>query len=102
MRETFYDSVDALQVDLDAWLVHYNTERPHLGYRNMGRRPAHRDRHVIRQPRRLSGHLKYSRGVIPSRLVGGQADEHSQAMDHACGGMVHSFSPTMPARTRNS
>ncbi|WP_267931636.1 DDE-type integrase/transposase/recombinase, partial [Cereibacter sphaeroides] len=22
-----------------AWLVHYNTERPHLGYRNMGRRP---------------------------------------------------------------
>jgi hypothetical protein len=25
--------------DLDAWLVHYNTERPHLGYRNQGRRP---------------------------------------------------------------
>jgi transposase InsO family protein len=40
MRETFYDSVEALQADLDAWLVHYNTERPHLGYRNMGRRPA--------------------------------------------------------------
>lgn len=39
LRETFYDSVEALQVDLDAWLVHYNTERPHLGYRNMGRRP---------------------------------------------------------------
>ena len=39
MRETFYDTVDALQADLDAWLVHYNTERPHLGYRNMGRRP---------------------------------------------------------------
>jgi len=39
MRETFYDSVEALQADLDAWLVHYNTERPHLGYRNMGRRP---------------------------------------------------------------
>ena len=40
MRETFYDTVDALQADLDAWLVHYNTERPHLGYRNMGRRPV--------------------------------------------------------------
>jgi transposase InsO family protein len=40
MRETFYDTVEALQADLDAWLVHYNTERPHLGYRNMGRRPA--------------------------------------------------------------
>ena len=29
----------ALQADLDTWLVHYNTERPHRGYRNMGRRP---------------------------------------------------------------
>ena len=32
-------SVDALQVELDAWLHHYNRERPHLGYRNQGRRP---------------------------------------------------------------
>ncbi len=24
---------------LNAWLVPYNTERPHLGYRNIGRRP---------------------------------------------------------------
>ena len=39
MRETFYDSVEALQADLNAWLNHYNTERPHLGYRNQGRRP---------------------------------------------------------------
>ena len=39
MRETFYETVDALQADLDAWLVHYNTERLHLGYRNMGRGP---------------------------------------------------------------
>jgi hypothetical protein len=39
MRENFYDSVAALQAELDAWLHHYNTERPHLGYRNMGRRP---------------------------------------------------------------
>ncbi len=38
-RTTFDESVDALQDDLDAWLVHYNTERPHLGYRNHGRRP---------------------------------------------------------------
>ena len=35
MRETFYDTVDALRANLDVWLVHYNTERPHLGYRNM-------------------------------------------------------------------
>jgi len=37
--EKLYESVEALQADLDAWLVHYNTERPHRGYRNMGRRP---------------------------------------------------------------
>jgi hypothetical protein len=28
-----------LQADLDSWLRHYNHERPHLGYRNQGRRP---------------------------------------------------------------
>lgn len=38
-RTTFYESVDALQTDFDAWLEHYNTERPHLGYRNHGKRP---------------------------------------------------------------
>lgn len=38
-RTKLYESVDALQVDLDAWLVHYNTERPHQGYPNQGQRP---------------------------------------------------------------
>jgi hypothetical protein len=38
MRETFHGTVAALQTDLDAWLVPYNTERPHLGFRNEGRR----------------------------------------------------------------
>jgi transposase InsO family protein len=38
-RTKFYESVESLQEDLDKWLVHYNTERPHQGYRNMGRRP---------------------------------------------------------------
>lgn len=37
-----YESVETLQVDLDAWLVHYNTERPNQGYRNQGRRPIER------------------------------------------------------------
>ena len=36
-RENFYESVEALQADLDRWLVHYNREQPHPGYRNMGR-----------------------------------------------------------------
>ena len=39
MHSKFYDSVEALQADLDAWLLHYNRERPHLGYRNQGQRP---------------------------------------------------------------
>lgn len=38
-RKKFYASVEELQADLDVWLNHYNHERPHRGYRNMGRRP---------------------------------------------------------------
>ena len=38
-RNKFYASVADLQADLDQWLHHYNHERPHRGYRNMGRRP---------------------------------------------------------------
>ena len=38
-RTTFYETMEALQRDLDAWLLHYNTERPHHGYRNLGKRP---------------------------------------------------------------
>lgn len=39
LRAKFYESAESLQVDLDEWLVHYNNERPYLGYRNMGKRP---------------------------------------------------------------
>ena len=39
LRTTLYDSVEALQADLDIWLHSYNYERPHQGYRNMGKRP---------------------------------------------------------------
>jgi transposase InsO family protein len=39
MRETLYESVEQLQADLDLWLKFYNEERPHRGYRNLGRRP---------------------------------------------------------------
>lgn len=38
-RENFYETVESLQIDLDTWLTHYNTERPHRGYRNRGKRP---------------------------------------------------------------
>ena len=32
-REKLYESVEALQRDLDEWLSYYNGERPHQGYR---------------------------------------------------------------------
>lgn len=38
-RTKLYTSLKALQKDLDKWLYHYNHERAHLGYRNMGKRP---------------------------------------------------------------
>ena len=38
-RSKFYASVEQLQKDLDQWLDYYNNQRPHRGYRNMGRRP---------------------------------------------------------------
>jgi transposase InsO family protein len=39
LRTTVYESLEALQGDLNRWLEYYNEERPHLGYRNMGRCP---------------------------------------------------------------
>lgn len=38
-RRRLYQSVLALQEEFDGWLHHYNYERPHRGYRNLGRRP---------------------------------------------------------------
>ena len=38
-RKKAYLSVKSVQKDLDQWLQHYNYERPHQGYRNLGRRP---------------------------------------------------------------
>jgi hypothetical protein len=36
MRSQPYETVAALQADLDAWLHYYNHERTRLGYRNQG------------------------------------------------------------------
>ncbi len=41
-RRKLYESVEVLQRDLDGWLSYYNRDRPHQGYRNMGRRPIER------------------------------------------------------------
>ena len=42
--------VEALQIDLDLWLKHYNTERLHQGYRNMGRRPMDTVQLFVKKP----------------------------------------------------
>lgn len=39
LRQKLYTSVEGLQRDLNKWLRHYNHERPHQEYRNMGRQP---------------------------------------------------------------
>lgn len=39
-RTKFYESVDEMQTDLDAYLVTYNTKRPHQGRGMNGRTPA--------------------------------------------------------------
>ena len=39
-RNNFYESVEALQADLDQRLEHYNKECPHRGYRNLGKIPC--------------------------------------------------------------
>lgn len=38
-RKKIYESLDALQADLDNWLTHYNTERTHQGKMCCGRTP---------------------------------------------------------------
>jgi hypothetical protein len=43
-RKQLYESVEALQRDLDEWILGYNTKRTHLGYRNMGKEAHRTDR----------------------------------------------------------
>ncbi len=38
-RKRLYESVEALQTDLDAFLSFYNERRAHHGYRTQGRTP---------------------------------------------------------------
>ncbi|MFQ5861442.1 MAG: IS481 family transposase [Dehalococcoidia bacterium] len=47
-REKLYESIEALQKDLDRYLKFYNTERPHQGYRNMGKRPIDTVREFVK------------------------------------------------------
>jgi len=39
LRRKFYTTLKELQKDLDKWLIEYNTQRLHQGYRNNGKTP---------------------------------------------------------------
>ena len=38
-RKQLYTDLESLQSDLDAWIIHYNTERTHQGKMCCGRTP---------------------------------------------------------------
>lgn len=52
LRTKFYESVEALQKDLNKWLDHYNNERSHQGYRNKGKRPIDTVKRFIKNVRK--------------------------------------------------
>ena len=47
----FYDGIEAMQTDLDAYLVSYNTERPHQGRSMKGRTSTDVFVHCLPKPR---------------------------------------------------
>jgi len=62
-RKTFYKSIEQMQKDLDAYLVSYNTSRPHQGRGMKGRTPiqAFRDGLKLMQKPDLSQERKRRR-----------------------------------------
>ncbi len=49
-RKKFYETVDEMQADLDAYLVRYNTRRPDQGRNMQGRTPPGPSATVCRNP----------------------------------------------------
>jgi hypothetical protein len=76
-RETFYTSLDELQADLDAWLHHYNHERPHLGYRNQGQRPYDRLQDYLARPPLIETGAAASEASTPAPADDRQGPERS-------------------------
>ncbi|WP_143184428.1 integrase core domain-containing protein [Rubritalea squalenifaciens] len=48
-REKWYDEITEMQKDLDIYLAHYNTKRPHQGRNMNGRTPFAASREGIRK-----------------------------------------------------
>lgn len=49
-REKWYTSIEELQKDLNTYLIHYNENRPHDGYRTKGRTPFQAFSDFMNQP----------------------------------------------------
>lgn len=52
-RTKWYESVDQMQVDLDAFLLHYNTKRPHQGRNMQGKTPYQIFKNGLPKPAKL-------------------------------------------------
>jgi transposase InsO family protein len=55
-RKKLFTSVEALQDDFDEWVHSYNYERPHRGYRNMGKRPFDTIKTFINKQKKIVRH----------------------------------------------
>jgi len=88
-RTTFYESVEALQADLDAWLIEYNTQRPHQGYRNRGKRPMDVIHEYLQQLAVSPAAVLDQPGVQPVSRAGSEASldtgEHRATLSEAAG-----------------
>lgn len=90
-RTKFYETVEALQADLDAWLVEYNTQRPHQGYRNRGRRPWDVIQDYLNQrppfssPAAASPEPGAQAGSRAESAASLDADEHRATLSEAAG-----------------
>jgi transposase InsO family protein len=109
-RTKLYETVEALQTDLDAWLAYYNYERPHQGYRNLGKRPFERieeylvEQHIVPpvlEPPATTedqpGAQPRSRAVSEAALDGG---EHRATIDPVAGGNGGSGEVVKALKTR--
>lgn len=64
-RNGFYRNVDALQKELNTWLVYYNTVRSHQGYPNMGLSPLESINEYLGQRKRsANSELAMNKAVV--------------------------------------
>jgi len=81
-----YESVEALQADLDAWLAHYNTERPPLGYRNQGNGPFRPSYDSSAKKVKWTQHLQRAPMVVPPWSTSTRSKPTSRAASTRRGG----------------